>query len=130
MMGEGKGGKIHRECQGWMVRVNRSLGTIVVRERMLGNRKLVDVVVYDLKTKKLLGIEVQLSSKHALENIKADFTGGCDHVLIASPYPNVLENIRRTVDSTMPMWIRERVDYFHIDFIPKKEKNNNKNKPE
>lgn len=123
-MNKGKGGTLHRKCVEWIETISRTPDTIVTRERILGGVKLVDLLIYSLSSKKLLGVEVQLrATNHALHNVEADLAAGCDEVLIASPYRNVLERIRGKIESMMP-WFRERVDYLHIEFIPQKKKSN------
>ena len=130
-MGKGKGGDLHRKCVEWVETISRTPDTIVTRERILGGVKLVDVLIYTLSNKKLLGVEVQLrATNHALRNIEADLAAGCDEILIASPYLNVIEGVRRKVESIMP-WYRERVNYLLLEFLPpEKKKKNTRNKPE
>ncbi len=130
-MGKGKGGDLHRKCVQWVEAISRTPDTIVTRERILGGVKLVDVLIYTLSNKKLLGVEVQLrATSHSLRNIEVDLANGCHQVLIASPYPNVLAGVRRKVESIMP-WYRERVDYLLIEFLPSEnKKKNTRNKPE
>ena len=119
-MNKGKGGTLHRKCVEWIETMNRTPDTIVTRERILGGVKLVDLLIYNLRTKRLLGVEVQLrATDHALRNVEADLRAGCDEVLIASPYPKVIENIRRKIESTIPRF-RDCVEYLHIEFIPQK----------
>jgi len=130
-MRRGKGGDLHRTCVELIETMNRTPDTIVTRERILGGVKLVDLLIFSLRSKKLLGVEVQLrATDHALHNVEADLAAGCDQVLIASPYRHVLESIRGKIELTIP-WFRDRVDYLHLEFIPQKKKNNNaRNNPE
>ncbi|MDP2898624.1 MAG: hypothetical protein Q8Q12_18965 [bacterium] len=130
-MGKGKGSDLHRKCVQWVEAISRTPDTIITRERILGGVKLVDVLIYTVSNKKLVGVEVQLrATSHALRNIEVDLANGCHEVLIASPYPKVLTGVRRKVESIMP-WHRERVRYLLIEFIPpEKKKNNTRNKAE
>lgn len=132
----GKGGKEHREYQNLIREYFINLGKIALVEAYI-NGKNIDVFVQDIKTKKSIGVEIQLNKnpKLALENIKKDFKAGCDEILLVFKELIDLRAVKKRVfkeigKETITRIQFRLIDDFTSDFIPKGYKNSTYDKRE
>ena len=67
------------------------------------------------KRERRIAVEVAANSNtaHEIENTQKCLKGGFGHVVLLSPLPNLIENIRRTVQTQLPPEELARVQ-FHI----------------
>ena len=112
-MKKNKGGPIHGQYIDYLFKCFKNDRTYVVREGRL-DRKSVDLLIYDLEANKVIGVEIQLTTKHALENIQADVENGCDFVIIACPSATTLRTIKTKVLSSFPQTSTQKVGYIQI----------------
>lgn len=136
MVMAGKGGKEHRRYQKVIKEYFANLGKIALVEAYI-NGKNIDVFVQDIKTKRSIGIEIQLNKnpKLAFENIEKDFKAGCDEILLVFNKLTDLKTVRekafKEIEKEKIKKIQFRlIDGFISEFIPKSYKNNTYNKSE
>lgn len=93
-------------------------GWIAIIEHYIQGKKI-DVVAQNIKTKYTVANEIQLGSKHFIENISLDFKVGCNEVKIISADKKVLEEIKNTalkrLDNTL---LRKTSFQLAEEFIP------------
>ena len=113
-----KGGLEHRNSQGLIRNYYKNMGRIAVVEGFLG--KHIDVLVYDLMTRKITAVEYQTSKANALKNIFHDCRV-CDEVVIVSSSQRVLDGIRADAKKVCSLEEREKLR-FHLlkEFVPQK----------
>jgi hypothetical protein len=108
----------HKEAQETIRDYYLSLGCIAIIEHYLNGKKI-DVLVQDIKTKHTLANEVQLTSKHFLENIQLDLKAGCNEVAIICLEYSVLEGIKRKAKTSLDKNLLNKIRFQHIEeFIP------------
>lgn len=132
----GKGGKEHRKYQNLIREYFINLGKIALVEAYI-NGKNIDVFVQDIKTKKSIGVEIQLNKnpKLAFENIEKDFKAGCDEILLVFKKLTDLKTVKKSLFKKIGKEKIKRIQFcliddFTSDFIPKRHKNNTYNKAE
>lgn len=113
-----KGGPEHRTAQRIVRDHYRNMGKIAVIEGFLG--KHIDVLVYDLMTKRITAVEYQTTKANALKNVFHDCRV-CDEVIIVSSSQRVLDGIKADAQKVFSLEERKKLS-FHLlkEFIPKK----------
>ena len=116
-----KGGTEHREAQTSIKDYYKRMGKIAIIEGFLQG-KHIDILVYDLQTKKRIAIEYQTGKANALRNIFID-SQLCHEVIIVSSKQHVLNRIKAEAEKTFSSEQCNRLK-FHLldDFVPHKRK--------
>lgn len=108
----------HKEAQKTVRDYYLSLGCIAIIEHYINGKKI-DVLVQDIRTKHTLANEIQLTSKHFLENIQLDFKAGCNEVTIICVDYSILEEIKRKAKTSLDKNLLNKTRFQHIEeFIP------------
>ena len=84
----------HNELQDDIKDYFQSIGWIAIKEHCINGKK-VDVLAQNIKTRYTIANEVQMTVKHALENIIRDLKVGCDEVRIISINQKISDRIER-----------------------------------
>jgi len=116
----------HNELQDVIKDHFQAIGWIAIKEHCIDGKKI-DVLAQNIKTRHTIANEVQLTVKHALENIIRDLNVGCDEVRIISINQKVSDRIARRAHRELDKELLKKV-LFQVkeDFIP--QTNNNKNR--
>ena len=112
-MKKNKGGATHGLYGDLLFHYFQPEADFIVREGLCGD-KLVDLLLYGFHGYRLVGIEVQLIPKHALENIRADIRNGCDRVIMGCPSTKTLRTIKAKAEAALSDEEASRVTYLHI----------------
>ncbi len=116
----------HNELQDAIKGHFQARGWIAIKEHCIDGKKI-DVLVQNMKTRYTIANEVQLTVKHALENIIRDLKVGCDEVRIISINQKISDRIERRVHRELNRNQLQKVRFqVKEDFIP--QTNNNKNR--
>jgi hypothetical protein len=116
----------HNELQDVIKDHFQAMGWIAIKEHCIDGKKI-DVLVQNIKTRYTIANEVQLTVKHALENIIRDLNVGCDEVRIISINQKISNRIERRAHRELNKNQLQKVRFqVKEDFIP--QTNNNKNR--
>lgn len=116
----------HNELQDVIKDHFQAMGWIAIKEHCVDGKKI-DVLVQNIKTRYTIANEVQLTVKHALENIIRDLKVGCDEVRIISINQKISDRIERRAHRELNRSQLQKVRFqVKEDFIP--QTNNNKNR--
>jgi hypothetical protein len=109
---------MHNELQDQVRDYYISKGWIAIKEHCLRGKKI-DVLAQHIKSKYIIGIEIELSAKHSVDNIVRDLEAGCDEVKIISTSGKRSKQIEEKVKKQLNNSLLEKVT-FHIadEFIP------------
>lgn len=103
----------------------RTKGWIAITEQCINGKKI-DVLAQDIKTKHIIANEVQLASKHFIENILLDFKAGCNEVRIISANKTVLEEMKQKASKKLDKNLLGKIKFQLIEeFIPYSNNRNN-----
>ncbi len=103
----------------------RTKGWIAITEQCINGKKI-DVLAQDIKTKRIIANEVQLASKHFIENILLDFKAGCNEVRIISANKTVLEEMKQKASKKLDKNLLGKIKFQLIEeFIPYSNNRNN-----
>lgn len=109
---------IHNELQDSVEDFYKKKGWIAIKEHCINGKK-VDVLAQDIKTKYTIANEIQLSPKHALENILLDFRAGCNEVRIISISKAVSRHIEAKVSRELDKGLLKKTKFYvGEEFIP------------
>lgn len=115
----------HKEAQKTIRNYYISIGWIAIIEHYIKGKKI-DVLAQNIKTKRTIANEIQLTSKHFLENIQLDFKAGCEEVAIICIDNSTLEEIKRKAQTNLDKNLLGKLRIKHIEeFIPHLNNNNN-----
>jgi len=115
----------HKEAQKTIMDYYLSIGWIAIIEHYIKGKKI-DVLAQNIKTKHTIANEIQLASRHFLENIQLDFNVGCDEVAIICIDDSTLEEIKRKAQASLDKNLFGKTRFQHIEeFIPHSRNNNN-----
>lgn len=108
----------HKDSQKTVRDYFRRIGWIAITEYCVNGKK-VDVLAQNIETKKTIAFEIQLTSKHFLENIKLDLKAGCNEVVIVCLDVSTLEEIRKKSQTSLDKNLLGKIRFQHIEeFIP------------
>ncbi len=114
----------HKEAQKTIRDYYISIGWIAIIEHYIKGKKI-DVLCQNIKTKRTIANEIQLTSRHFLENIQLDFKAGCDEVAIICIDNAILEEIKRKAQVSLDKNLLGKIRFQHIEeFIPHSHNNN------
>lgn len=114
----------HKEAQKTIRDYYISIGWIAIIEHYIKGKKI-DVLCQNIKTKRTIANEIQLTSRHFLENIQLDFKAGCDEVAIICIDNSILEEIKRKAQVSLDKNLLGKIRFQHIEeFIPHSRNNN------
>jgi hypothetical protein len=99
----------------------QELGKIAVPEAYVGGKNI-DLLVQDIKTKEIQAIEIQLTSKHVIENVEKDLRS-CHKVVLLFEKPKLMQEAKDKIakysyNGKVEFYLLEEyIDYF-IPLIP------------
>ncbi|MCX5698674.1 MAG: hypothetical protein NTX01_03125 [Candidatus Omnitrophica bacterium] len=115
----------HKEAQKTIQDYYISIGWIAIIEHYIRGKKI-DVLAQNIKTKRTIANEIQLTSRHFLENIQLDIKAGCDEVITICLDNSTLEEIKRKAQTGLDKNLLGKTRFQHIEeFIPHSRNNNN-----
>jgi hypothetical protein len=118
--------EIHKKLQERVRNYYREKGYVAVIEHCVKGKKI-DVLAQHIKSKRTIANEIQLSSKHFLENIMLDFKIGCDEVKIITTDKRVLNQIKERASKKLDKSLLKRTKFQLIEeFVPHLSYRNNR----
>lgn len=113
-----KGSEKHRKYQLLLKELFQQMGKIAVPEAYVAGKNI-DLLVQDIKTKETQAIEIQLSSKHAIENCEKNLRS-CKKVVLLFEQPKALMEAKDKIAKYFCNWenrielylLREYIDHF------------------
>lgn len=108
----------HKESQKAIRDYYIGIGWIAFIEHYIRGKKI-DVLAQDIKTKRTVANEIQLTARHFLENIHLDFKVGCDEVIIICTDNTTLEEVKRKAHISLDKILLGKTRFQLMqDFIP------------
>jgi hypothetical protein len=119
----------HKELQEIVNGYYRKAGWISAIEHCVKGKKI-DVLAQNIKTKYIIANEIELTSRHCIENIRLDLRAGCNEVAVICENRETLEVIRQKAKTHLEKSVLYKVSFRLItEFIPHTHiRNNNKQK--
>ena len=110
--------KVHNDIQDSIKEQSQTEGWIAIKEHFVKGKKI-DVLLQNIRTRQTIAAEVQMTYRHALENIVFDLGVGCGEVWIISKNKKVSDRIERRAGTELNLSILEKVRFLVMeDFIP------------
>ncbi|MHC4293306.1 MAG: hypothetical protein ACYSTX_03350 [Planctomycetota bacterium] len=120
----------HNELQDQIRDYYISMGWIAIKEHCLRGKKI-DVLAQELVSKRTIANEIELSPRHAVENIIKDLDAGCNEVRVFAISPSVLGQIQNKAKKSLDREILLKVTFYLAeDIIPLKQQKHIQNKAE
>ncbi len=108
----------HNEMQDDIKDYFQSIGWIAIKEHCINGKKI-DVLAQNIKTRYTIANEVQMSAKHAVENVIRDLSVGCDEVRIISINQKISDRIEKKALRELNKSLLKKVRFqVKEDFIP------------
>jgi hypothetical protein len=108
----------HKELQEIISGYYKRAGWVSIIEHHIGGKKI-DILAQNVATKYIIAIEVELTPRHCLENIRLDLKAGCNEVVIVCENSETLEAIRQKAQTNMDKNTLTKVKFRLIkEFIP------------
>lgn len=103
-------------------------GWVIFTEHFVNGKKRVDVLAQEIKTKRTIGLEIQTSFKHTLENIRLDLgVCGCHEVVIVCLDIATLKEVRRRTMAGLDKNLIGKVKFHLLEqYIPHVNNSNNR----
>ncbi|MDP2938506.1 MAG: hypothetical protein Q8O13_00255 [Candidatus Omnitrophota bacterium] len=115
----------HKELQEIISGCYRRAGWISVIEHYINGKKI-DVLAQNIKTKYIIANEIELTSRHCIENIRLDLRAGCNEVAVICENSETLEAIRQKTKTNLDRNMFGKVKFRLIsEFIPQLNSRNN-----
>ncbi len=110
--------EIHNDIQDSIKAQAQVADWIAIKEHYIKGKKI-DVLLQSKRTRHTIAAEVQLTERHAVENIILDLSVGCDKVWIISINKKISNRIERRASRKLNMFVLEKVRFLVLDdFIP------------
>ena len=108
----------HKELQEVINSYYKKAGWISTIEHYVNGKKI-DVLAQNIKTKHIIANEIELTSRHCIENIRLDLTAGCNEVVVICENSETLDAVKQKVKSYLEKNMLDRVSFRLIrEFIP------------
>lgn len=116
-------GKAHNDIQDSIKEQSQAEDWIAIKEHFVKGKKI-DVLLQNMCTRKTIAAEVQMTYRHALENVVLDLGVGCDEVWIISINKKVSDRIERRAGTELNSSVLEKVSFLTTEeFIPNLKRN-------